>query len=386
MGGVASNPSKRRKFKSFSVAHIDVININLESITDDNDFKSLESELQKPTEKPWKVATIHTSLHCTNESIYFIYIEICMDKTIDGRLNHLESILNKYVDLVLAGGGYYERTNPRVTETKNNQSYSKGDGIIWVTCGTEFEEKEPDERRNFIIRNHHGVFEITADSETLTGTFKQITCQNGSKTPIQLLNCNDDNLQSKILDEFKVSQEIEIETDRGKLYFGRTTISSDKGKVCYYDSCRNYLIHIIGVNESITITLVYGGLNNMYILASIEDTNKVLAQIETLRNFLNKRKTDLIIRLNLNYNYFIDSQTNKIYNYSKQGQEVVLNDVKLIRSKQPDGKGDQFELTNLPNKEKWAIKNDEHLTFKFIDKYFFSNKGDYGKKRHRRFK
>jgi hypothetical protein len=64
--------SERPLTISFSTTHIHVMDINLNTLNDDKDFKSLEAKLQN-FDKKWVVVTLQVSLCSSKKRIYFIY-------------------------------------------------------------------------------------------------------------------------------------------------------------------------------------------------------------------------------------------------------------------------------------------------------------------------
>jgi hypothetical protein len=68
---IQRNINERSLTKSFSTAHIHVMDINLDTLNV-KDFKLLEDQLNKFTKK-WIVVTLRVSLCSSRKSIYFIY-------------------------------------------------------------------------------------------------------------------------------------------------------------------------------------------------------------------------------------------------------------------------------------------------------------------------
>jgi hypothetical protein len=71
---IQRNINERPLTKSFSTAHIHVMDINLNTLNDDKDFESLEAKLQNfDKKKKWIVVTLQVSLCSSRKRIYFIY-------------------------------------------------------------------------------------------------------------------------------------------------------------------------------------------------------------------------------------------------------------------------------------------------------------------------
>jgi hypothetical protein len=231
-----------------------------------------------------------------------------MDNTTRNLLD-LRKLINDKVHLVLAGGKYFERINPCIKKPQEKQFYTVGQGTIWVANGnTETEGTNSLEGNRIKIVNTHGVYEITADEDSLTGTFNKLECAK------DISECQD-NVTAKILDQFTITNQVAVKVNDGELKFGLDSVSlypveGKKEKLCGDGSCHVIFTHTgkIAKNNTANITtqITVGKkdslLNTVYTL----DNNVDINQFKALVTYLSEKGFLLTKRLKLD-TYLIDS-------------------------------------------------------------------------------
>jgi hypothetical protein len=236
------------------------------------------------------------------------------------KLLRLRELINNKVNLVLAGGKYFERINPYMAETK--KFYTIGQGTIWVALGNIHTERTDSLKGKKIkIFNTHGVYEIIADEDSLTGTFNQLEC---AYKDTDISKCQD-NVGVKILDQFTISNQVAVKVDFGELKFGSNSVSlysvkGEKEKLCDNGLCHIFFTetgkitknNIANKTTQITIGKTNSVLNTVYTLDNSVDIN----QFKALVTYLSENGFSLSMRLKFD-TYLIDSKMpGEVKNYN----------------------------------------------------------------------
>jgi hypothetical protein len=241
-----------------------------------------------------------------------------MDNTTDN-VKELRERLNNKVHLVLADGKYFERINPDVKEVQEKQFYTIGQGTIWVTNGKYVPIKTNSlgmkKTKKFTKRkifNIHGVYEITADEDSLTGTFSELKCD---YTDTDISKCQV-NVKASILDQFTITTQVAVKVTDGELKFGLNsvtlyTVKGEKKKICDNNSCHILFTHTVSIYNTgiadkstyITFQTTPGGVSNtVYKVDNTVDINQFKAAVAY---FSSKKQTgSLTMRLNLDKDLF----------------------------------------------------------------------------------